>query len=563
MTQWIGRAAITWSSTSETSTDRVHRLSVPLREVQPAFTQQTYTAESLDKTAIQTYTIGSGAHEFVGTVRFDDDPQSLLDLIAAGAQGTNLTYYPDLADPGAVYTCQLVSPRDASDLGVGQDPERGKAFGEGSVTLRLRQTDQSRFVPLYRGTDTLFRFRAGGSLGDATFTRADAVASYALWGNGLLMLAGSGKARYTHFDLDSDGRRETPAALLEATRTNLVTESQDVSSWTAVNSPTLTATQYDPKGGTTAYLVEDDSGVNPEYVYGSFTAAGTGNHAFSCFVKQGSAAVNSIEIYQASSIREVSVTWTNGVPVLASVTGSGTLYPVEKHDNGWYRILFTSTGMTAAAHQFRYYPAGSAAANTGTGYCWGAQAENAVFPSSYIPATGGSQVRLAERLYFPFTAEPQPMTVYVRSVELGTVADAQFTRIIEIGSSPNNVSILVNAANKYIGYLYIGGVATSTSAPTSAPTRGQVVEHLLYLSSAGVMTLSQCIAGGTIETPASSSAPASNPLPYVWGQKGALANRITLGANGSGTGGGYNGILNVAVVRGNQTMGRMREVAGL
>ena len=102
-----GKAAICWTSTDANS-ERVHWLQAPLRDIQPSHTQTVYSGESLDKSAIESVTIGEGAHEMVGTARYDHNPQGLVDLIKEGTKNTTLTYIPNLEDPDVSYAVKLI-----------------------------------------------------------------------------------------------------------------------------------------------------------------------------------------------------------------------------------------------------------------------------------------------------------------------------------------------------------------------------------------------------------------------------------------------------------------------
>src|SRR3990167_2090977 len=226
-----GRAALTWTDTDDKTTERVLLLKEPLREAHPAHSQSVYTADSLDYTARATFTVGEGVDELVGRVRYQDDPQGLLDLLKAGSKLRTITYYPDLRDAGVSFACFLISP--LSPVVAGLDPDRGTEFGDLDVTLHLRRTAGTPFVDA-SPSDLLFSYRAGGRLEEATFTRAD-VASYAALaggnGYGTLTTAASGAIR-THWlsSASSVGPRAIPVLLLESSRTNRILQNENYSS---------------------------------------------------------------------------------------------------------------------------------------------------------------------------------------------------------------------------------------------------------------------------------------------------------------------------------------------
>lgn len=478
----FGNAAVVWTDPG-TGTERVLLLDAPLRDVRPGFTQTAYTAESLDKTSIQTITVGSGAHELVGTVRYEDNPQGLCDMVVIGATNTTLTYIPDLADPDQSYSVKLIAPRSVEALTVDLDAQRGTGWGEVQVELRFRQTDRTAFTEQYESTPVLFAYQAGNSLADATFARAD-TATYVSKGYGTVTSAASGKARVHWMDLDSDGVRETPTLLLEGTSTNLIVQSQDLST-TWVNTGTvLTSGQSDPLGTTTAYSVNDDSAVAAENVAITPTfATDAVSKAISVFVKAGTATttvVNLQDVTAGASRLTVSIAWSNGVPT--ATASVGTLLATVRHRDGWYRILCRSTAVTVAnTNTVFLYPAGTTVADTGTCLFWGVQAENALNPTSYIPTAGGTDARAADTLTFPFVARVQTLTAYIRLIQNGTLPySASTDQIVGIGTSATETfAQLVNGGGAATVHGRIN--ATQSGVVTPGATHGQAVEIVLWV----------------------------------------------------------------------------------
>src|ERR1043165_3985402 len=157
-----GNAAISWVDSDDITTERVLLLREPLRDLRPAINQAVFVADSLDKQNRATFTIGEGVDELTGKIRYQDDPQGLLDLIKAGAKQRTLTYIPDLDDADRRYACILISPM--SPMGLGLDGDRGTSFGELEVEIQLRKTDKLPFADPWK-QDRLFSLVAGGGGG--------------------------------------------------------------------------------------------------------------------------------------------------------------------------------------------------------------------------------------------------------------------------------------------------------------------------------------------------------------------------------------------------------------
>lgn len=561
----FGSAAISWTDPG-TGTERVVLLDTPLRFAQPGFSQTVYRAESLDKTAIGTVSVGSGAFELVGSFLFDDDPQGLLDMVRMGAVNTTLTYVPNLADPDQSYSVKLVSPTDVSSLTIDLDSQRA-TFGEMRVEVRFRQTDQAAFTETFGGTNALFSYRAGGPLADGTFARAD-TAIYATKGYGVSTSAASGKARVHWMDLDGDGIRETPTMLLEGSSSNLVVESANfTATWVSSGTPVLTGTQADPAGGTAAYLVADDDAVAQEYIGITPTfATNAVSKAVSLFVKQGTslaAGGSDIQLRDTTAGADrllANVTWSNGVPTVTMTTGTA-LFKV-RWTNGWYRLGFMTTAVTVAnTNQLRIAPA-SVAAQQGNIYAWGVQAENALNPTSYIPTAGGTDTRAADSLTFPAPWRVQTLTLYVRFVQNalppGNASTSQMCSIGTSGASTRLQLSQVGAANTWrIDVADTAGTSASGTVAVAA-THGQVVELLGTLTVTGsAMTATatlQAAIQGVIGTAGSASAAKQvsdnfNGTTFTVGNSAATAMVAPY--------------THVFVVRGAQTIQTMRKVAGV
>ena len=189
-------------------------------------------------------------------------------------------------------------------------------------------------------------------------------------------------------------------------RANLLTSSEQFDAWSD-STPTCTVTAnaiVAPDGTTTADLLTATG--TGSYRSRSVTYTGDGTKALSFYVKEGTSSQGSITVYDGTAVVSrhiVRVTWTAGVPSLSTVSGSGTLFPVETIGSGWYRIKFTATGIVAAnSNVLLFYP-NNTGAGTGSVYVWGAQAENATTASTYqrvVTATDYADVGLPRNLLF-------------------------------------------------------------------------------------------------------------------------------------------------------------------
>lgn len=372
----FGKSAIGWSSTEDSNTERIHLLDTPLREMYSGHTLSNYHADSLDKSVRETFYVGTGAYELVGKVRYDANAASLIDVIKAGSQGKTLTYYPNLSDPDVSYACLLIAPNSPADLQL--DSQRG-VFGEQQVEIRLRKTDKTAWPALPKGTNVLFSYRAGDSLAAAIFARAD-TASYVAKGLGTLTTAASGAARITWLStVGSSGVRNVPALLLERSQTNRVTWSEKLSTWSDDGSPTISSGQSDPRGGTNAWLLSDNSTSQFQGKVLNITLTSATRWGYSVFLRQGTTISGGVsfkvrDISSGTDKGSMTVTWSSGKPTVTIVTGSSWESP-QAYRGGWWRVSGrTSTSIsTGHTNQIQIHPA--SLASRGNVYFFGAQVE--------------------------------------------------------------------------------------------------------------------------------------------------------------------------------------------
>jgi hypothetical protein len=256
--------------------------------------------------------------------------------------------------------------------------------------------------------------------------------------------AGTGVVRDAHYVTPTGASTPVRTLLLEPQRTNLCIRSQefDNAAWSKVGVTVPTTDAIAPDGTATGAVLTDDGLAAANRLERACTFTGDGEKSLAVYLKAGTAAATAISLRdQTAAVHRhiVTVTWTAGVPSLSTLGGAGTLYPVQAVSNGWYRVMFSATGVVAANNNNIFiYPTTNVAAATGTVLAWGAQAENAVVPSSYIPTEATTVTRNADSLYWDIPAlVPRELTVYVRGVDVGVFAGSATinSRVFGIGNT--------------------------------------------------------------------------------------------------------------------------------
>ncbi len=374
----------------------------------------------------------------------------------------------------------------------------------------------------------------------------------------IVATAGTGVARTSHYVTPTGASAPIQTLLLEPQRTNLCIRSEEFDTWTLASATVTANTTTAPDGTLTADTLSVTSSGGGIYLVVTFT--GDGEKCAAMFLRAGTATKTRLTIRDQSvavNRHVVDVTWTAGVPTLATVAGAGTLYPVEALANGWYRILFSATGVVAA-NVHRYLITDNEVV-TGTVGLWGAQAENAIVPSSYIKTQATTVTRNADSLYFPFTAPPQAMTVYVRGVENNRATDALAGQlgIVQISDAAGNDAYFafINRTGS-AGYSSIHDPAaiSISGAVGTTVTRGDLVEFAGGVRASGAAFLSISVNGGATTSGADGTAQA---FAATWS-----GPRLYLNSQGSVNPGQF-AFTHVIVAAGEQTMATMRSLAGV
>jgi hypothetical protein len=206
-------------------------------------------------------------------------------------------------------------------------------------------------------------------------------------------------------------------ALIEESRTNLLSRSEDFanSTWIKSNS-SISGTLYTaPTGASTANeLVEDSLNAAHTCVQNAATATIGTTYTFSVFVKRKPSS-NQFLLIGATNLAAasfLSVNLTNGVTSTgigspgAPINVSSTAYP-----DGWYRVQFSVVATSAAATtlDIRLSRDGTWANRSYLGdgvqssLIWGAQAEVGSSPTSYIPTTTATAIRASDDVAYTGT----------------------------------------------------------------------------------------------------------------------------------------------------------------
>jgi hypothetical protein len=371
----------------------------------------------------------------------------------------------------------------------------------------------------------------------------------------------AGTARNNHWVIPTGRTIPIRTLLTEPQRTNLCLRSEEFDTWSNVGTCNVTANNViAPDGTATADLLTATVVGSRRIRVVTFT--GNGEKCAAVFLKQGSSGVTDVSLFGASVARHrVRVTWTAGVPALTTNEGAGTRYPVQNYGNGWWRIMWSATGIVAAEEN-SVWVVPDPISGTGTVLAWSAQAENAVVPSSYIPTEATAVTRNADSLYWEIPSlVPQEMTVYTRSVNVGNFSTENLTAVhYTVGEAAMGGVLFrvfrANGAQSVTVQYNDGGGASNSSilTPSPLPAMGDVIETRAVLQADWRVLLGLSISGGSesVATVGAARGPAgafAQPRLYLAGVSAGFQS--------------LNAFTHVGIFRGTQTRTTCRRLTGV
>ena len=192
------------------------------------------------------------------------------------------------------------------------------------------------------------------------------------------------QARLTYDPLNP----ECPSLLLEPTKTNLVTYSEDFSFWGDTGVTVTSNDTISPDGTMNADKLQ--STANNWRRNKVVTLISGQTYTFSVYAKLDATTSTTkakLEFYKGASGVTATFDLENKI-----IVNSGLTDPfIKELSNGWYRIggAFVANGTTGI---FYVYPS-EAYGVAGTMFYWGAQAEQSSYPTSYVPTVSTQATR--------------------------------------------------------------------------------------------------------------------------------------------------------------------------
>lgn len=325
--------------------------------------------------------------------------------------------------------------------------------------------------------------------------------------------------------IEYDGNGNCLGLLVEGTRTNLILQSENLTTTWGTFGASIVANQITaPDGTLTADFIREDSSVGSTHgATQSPVLAASTTYTKSHFLKAGTRTWAFMQTKTPDNVfRNAYFDLVNGV--VGNV--SGCTATMQQFIDGWWRCSITHTGGVSAAaanNEGVFAAAGNNQSSyNGDGvsgiYAWGGQHEVGAVASSYIPTTTGSVTRAADVCRRTFGSE--------FNLTAGT-AFAQFDLLLPNTSSSQFV--LSTNGNGRLLYNPSGAVTVGIFDGTTAATAGTLTANVMSRAASGYdATLGMTIYSSTSPTPTSAAFDGSmvGASDIGLGQSGAGGNEM-------------------------------------
>jgi hypothetical protein len=230
---------------------------------------------------------------------------------------------------------------------------------------------------------------------------------------GLIEVVSTDTPRFEHSYNSSTGSVNSLGLLVEESRSNLITYSEqfDNAAWSKFNAgiTTNTSATTAPDGTNSAEKLVENTASNVEHIAYVGRTASNETVTLSVFAKTAERSYVSLSLSNfLNAAARVDFNLSNGAIVstgptsadYTAISGATIAYP-----NGWYRCILTATKGTVNTTNnpsITLYN-GSTTQYTGDGtsgvYIWGAQLEAGAFATSYIPTVASTVTRSGDLAY--------------------------------------------------------------------------------------------------------------------------------------------------------------------
>jgi len=278
-------------------------------------------------------------------------------------------------------------------------------------------------------------------------------------------------------EYDAQGNRL--GLLVEESRTNLIEYSDFSATWTSSNC-TLTSSQQSPDGNTNAIIFERNSTASSYLAKAANKAASSLTYSLSVFVKKDTARYFAVRLQGLYPSRADVVFDLNSgsiaTPAATVLNFSSPSAYIENIGNGWYRCILTTTSdtYTLINSLFSFNSNNVAIDGTDTapdssGIIFGAQLEQASFPTSYIPTSASAATRSADVASIgvsEFGYNQSEGTLFIEAAPNHAPTSDDYLIQIDNGSSTKRYAVRLDNVTATKSFVINSGATTTISNGT-------------------------------------------------------------------------------------------------
>jgi len=388
-------------------------------------------------------------------------------------------------------------------------------YWNGSAGVYSSAIDISETWQRYTYTFTATATSAGANVGFANTSAA--TRSTVFWGAQLEQSSSVGEYIPTTSTINSAPRfdhnpttGESLGLLVEEQRTNLLLQSEDITTtWTNSNSTDSANTATAPNGTTTADTLIPNNGATDGLIRQDISGlADSTTYTFSVFLKTAGLANLSAQFFSKSNTFHGSRIFNTSDGTFSGSDFVGTS-SVVAYPNGWYRLIFTNLGSGTGATTPNVRLVCTSTGNGTSGiYIWGAQLEAGAFPTSYIgPTTTAAVTRAADVASITGSAfsgfyNQTEGTVFTEYRDPGVSGSNRYPWITSDGTANNRIGFFVSGTTTINNRHVVGGTFSSPG------TLNTVLNIRNRHAIAAAVGFCNAASNGTLAT---ASAPASMP----------------------------------------------------
>lgn len=269
----------------------------------------------------------------------------------------------------------------------------------------------------------------------------------------------------------------SPSLLLEPQSTNLLTFSEDFSQsvWAKTNLSILSNSIISPEGILSADKLIPDTTSGQHKIDITRTVTNGATVSLSAFVKKGE--YNFCCLYEVTSSAGRFFDLSNGTQG-GTFVGVPTTSNIENYNNDWYRISISTTVPSTSA-RYILYVCDTISNTSFVGdnikgiYTWGAQLEESLYSTSYIPTAGSTVTRAQETCIGAGNVSTFNSTEGVLYAEMAALSDDGTTRYVSVSDGGNQNAIAIRFSdvnNQILAYTRIGGVFNAVLFTSSYST---------------------------------------------------------------------------------------------